>query len=125
MTEGEDEEAEAAAAAADGNVASRLASLFLGGEAAEDEAADEKRAAKTAERDAAIKQILARGSRTLRAALGMPGETSDAELKRRALKLLQLLHPDFSINIGLKGTKKHARIEGAFKKLSVLRDASY
>ena len=37
--------------------------------------------------------------------------------------LLRLLHPDFTINQPLKGSKKHARIEAAFKKLSALRDA--
>ena len=84
-----------------------------------------ERSAKAAERDAAIKLILARGSRTLHAALGVgDGAVSDAEVKKRALKLLRLLHPDFSINLPHKGTKKHMRIEAAFKKLSVLRDAS-
>ena len=89
-----------------------------------DDGGEGNRFAKAAERDDAIKMILARSSRTLRAALGMDEEASDADIKRRALKLLRLLHPDFSINIPLKGTKRHARIEGAFKKLSVLRDAS-
>ena len=36
--------------------------------------------------------------------------------------LLRLLHPDYVINLPLKGTKQHARIEAAFKKLSALRD---
>ena len=86
---------------------------------------DESRSAKAVERDAAIRLILARRSRTLRAAMGLEaGMEDDAEVKKRALKLLRLLHPDFTINHPLKGTKKHMRIEAAFKKLSCLRDAS-
>ena len=93
--------------------------------AADDAGLEEHRTAKAAERDAAIRLILARGCRTLRAALGVAeGTASDADVKKRALKLLRLLHPDFGINHGLKGTKRHARIEAAFKKLSGLRDAS-
>ena len=40
----------------------------------------------------------------------------------RLLKLLRLLHPDFSLNLSIKGTKQHARIEAAFKRLAGLRD---
>ena len=48
--------------------------------------------------------------------------SSEAEMQKEVRKLLRLLHPDFSINMALKGTKQHARIEAAFKKLSGLRD---
>ena len=82
-----------------------------------------QREAKVAERDAAVRLILARGSRTLRVAVGMEEGASETEARRRALKLLRLLHPDFSINLPLKGTKQQLRIEAAFKKLSGLRDA--
>ena len=44
-------------------------------------------------------------------------------MRKKALHLLRLLHPDYAINLPLKGTKQHARIEAAFKKLSALRDA--
>ena len=40
----------------------------------------------------------------------------------RSRKLLRLLHPDYSINLPLKGTGRHERIEAAFKKLNGLRD---
>ena len=76
------------------------------------------------ERDAAIKTILQRGSRTVRQALGVEDRTPDDEVRKRVRQLLRLLHPDFTINIPLKGTKKHMRIEAAFKKLSGLRDAN-
>jgi hypothetical protein len=41
---------------------------------------------------------------------------------KRVKKLLILMHPDFTINLPLKGTKQHIRIEAAFKKLVGLRD---
>jgi hypothetical protein len=40
---------------------------------------------------------------------------------KRVKKLLILMHPDFTINLPLKGTKQHIRIEAAFKKLVGLR----
>ena len=55
-------------------------------------------------------------------AVGCDLAASPAEVRKRALKLLRLLHPDFSLNLPLKGTKKHARIETAFKKLNELRE---
>ena len=48
---------------------------------------------------------------------------SEVEVHKQVKKLLRLLHPDYSINQPLKGTKKHARIEAAFKKLNGLREA--
>ena len=86
---------------------------------------EDDRQAKAAERDAAIPLILARGGRTVRAALGVAtqssggGTVSDAEVRKAVLRTLRLLHPDFTINIPLKGTKKHMRIEAAFKKLRI------
>ena len=44
-------------------------------------------------------------------------------MHKRVKRLLRLLHPDFTINQPLKGGKKHARIEAAFKKLNGLRYA--
>ena len=90
---------------------------------------DEVRAAKVAERDAALRLALGRGRKqpqTVRAALGMTHAPfiTDAEVKKRALYSLRLLHPDYSLNLALKGTKKYAQIEAAFKRLSALRDAS-
>lgn len=90
---------------------------------------DEVRAAKVAERDAALRLALGRGRKqpqTVRAALGMTHAhfITDAEVKKRALYSLRLLHPDYSLNLALKGTKKYAQIEAAFKRLSALRDAS-
>ena len=84
---------------------------------------------KEAERDKAVKHVLGRDFRnppkSVRAALGMAHAhfISDAEVKRALKRTLILLHPDFSINLALKGTKKHSQIEAAFKKLSALRDA--
>jgi hypothetical protein len=84
---------------------------------------------KEAERDKAVKHVLGRDFRnppkSVRAALGMAHAhfISDAEVKRALKRTLILLHPDFSINLALKGTKKHSQIEAAFKKLSSLRDA--
>ena len=79
---------------------------------------------KVAERDAAVSRILAKAPkcRSLRMATGVKSQTSEAEMRKKALFLLRLLHPDFSLNLPLKGTKQHARIEAAFKRLSVMRD---
>ena len=52
-----------------------------------------------------------------------PVLASEVEVHKQVKKLLRLLHPDYSINQPLKGTKKHARIEAAFKKLNGLREA--
>ena len=87
---------------------------------------------KEAERDAAVRLALGVGKgrkqqpQTLRAALGMQHAhfITDDQVKKRARDALVLLHPDFSLNRALKGTKKHAQIAEAFKKLSALRDAS-
>ena len=77
-----------------------------------------------AERDAAVKRILAKQPRcrSLRQAVGLNLAASDAEVNKKVLKLLRLLHPDFSLNLSIKGTKQHARIEAAFKRLAGLRD---
>ena len=83
---------------------------------------DENRSAKAVERDEAINRILQRGSTTVRKALGVDERTSDDEVRKRVKKLLILMHPDFTINLPLKGTKQHIRIEAAFKKLVGLRD---
>ena len=48
---------------------------------------------------------------------------SDETVHKKIKQLLRLLHPDYSINQPLKGSKKHARIEAAFKKLNGLREA--
>ena len=56
-------------------------------------------------------------------ATGLSLSASDAEMRKKALHLLRLLHPDYVINLPLKGTRQHERIEAAFKKLSALRDA--
>ena len=97
----------------------------------EEEAADsewvtdeirEHRSAKEVERDAAVRTVLK--ARSLRDALGLPMNTPDAEAATRGRKLLQLLHPDFPINLSIKGSKKQLRIEAAFKKLNGLRAAA-
>ena len=86
--------------------------------------AQPQRDEKAAERDAAVSRILARTPqcRSLRMATGLSLAASDSELRKKSLLLLRLLHPDYVINLPLKGTKQHARIEAAFKKLSALRD---
>ena len=86
------------------------------------EASSESREAKAEERDIAVKRVLAKSAKTLKAALGLKPLASDAEVRKRVRQLLRLLHPDFSMNLELKGTKQHARIESAFKKLNGLRD---
>ena len=91
--------------------------------AAVDAALAESRAAKAAERDAAVTRILNKGNRRLRPALGVSVLLPDAEVQKQVRKLLRLLHPDFGINLDLKGTKKHARIVAAFKKLNGLRES--
>ena len=82
----------------------------------------EERRDKTAERDRAVKRILARSSKTLREALGLRPQAADAQVTACVRKQMRLLHPDYSINLELKGTSRHARIEAAFKKLNHLRD---
>lgn len=80
------------------------------------------RKAKAQERDQAARRILARSSRTLMEALGLAEDASDAEVDSTVRRLLRLLHPDYSINLALKGTRRHLRIEAAFKRLNGLRD---
>jgi len=95
----------------------------LGGDATEEEVQQAAaRKAKARERDQAARRILARSSRTLMEALGLHEEASDAEVDSTVRKLLRLLHPDYSINLALKGTRRHQRIEAAFKRLNGLRD---
>ena len=60
------------------------------GSEATDEAIAIERAAKVAERDAAIKLILAKKSRTLRAALGLAPNSKRAEVAKRGRQLLRL-----------------------------------
>ena len=75
------------------------------------------------ERDAAVKRILHKHTCSLATAVGLRhGRAGHADVAARSRKLLRLLHPDFVINLPLKGTPQHARIEAAFKKLNGLRD---
>ena len=115
----------AAAEEAAEEAAARAALLSNEGDAAA-AAADAHRLEKEALRDAAVKCVMTKGRNSVRAALGMRGAhfISDEQVQKHAVKTLRLLHPDFSINIALKGTKKHGQIMAAFKKLSALRDAS-
>ena len=69
-----------------------------------------------------MRRILQKSHRTLRAALGLRAVASEAEVGVCVRKQMRLLHPDYSINLALKGNKQHARIEAAFKKLNALRD---
>ena len=55
-------------------------------------------------------------------ALGLEASATDAEVASTVRRLLRLLHPDFSINLASKGTRRHQRIEAAFKRLNGLRD---
>ena len=75
---------------------------------------------RVAERDVAAQQVLE--SRSLVEALGM-ADASEAEVGTRVRRLMRLLHPDYSINSALRGTKQQRRIEKAFKKLNSLRTA--
>ena len=79
------------------------------------------RRAKARERDIAARRVLAHSSKTLMDALGLEQAASDAEVSSAMRKILRLLHPDYSINMAEKGTKRHRRIEAAFKRLSSLR----
>jgi hypothetical protein len=85
-----------------------------------DDTVDER----VAVRDEAVRRLLVKHPRcrSLRAAVGCSLSVPEAEVRKRALKLLRLLHPDFSLNMQLKGTKAHVRIEAAFKRLTGLRD---
>ena len=112
-------EAEAAAAAEE---AAARAVLVGADDDADDDGYKEARDAKSVERDLAVRQILARGSRNLRTALGLRLACPEDEVRKRVRQLLRLLHPDFTINLPLKGTKHHARILAAFKKLNELRE---
>ena len=80
------------------------------------------RKAKARERDLAARRVLAHGSHTLMDAIGLPTDATDAEVQTRVRQLLRLLHPDYSINLSIKGTRRHRRIEAAFKRLNGLRD---
>ena len=93
-----------------------------GSEAASGPTQQESRDTKIAERDAVVKRVLRRDSKTLHAALGLKPRADPAEVRKRARNLLRLLHPDYGINQAQKGTKAYVRIEAAFKKLSGLRD---
>ena len=80
------------------------------------------RKAKAKERDLAAKRVLSIRSKTLTDALGLAGNATDAEVESTVRKLLRLLHPDYSINLLIKGTRRHQRIEAAFKRLNGLRN---
>ena len=82
----------------------------------------EHRTAKEVERDEAVRTILK--ARSLTDALGLTHTADEGEVNPRVRKLLQLLHPDFAINLAIKGTKKQLRIEAAFKKLNGLRGSA-
>jgi len=70
----------------------------------------------------AARRILAYSSKTLTDALGLPHDATDTEVDSTVRKVLRLLHPDYSINLSIKGTRRHMRIEAAFKRLNGLRD---
>ena len=80
------------------------------------------RKARAKERDVAARRILAHSSRTLMDALGLAATATDSEIESTVRRLLRLLHPDYSINLSIKGTRAHARITAAFKRLNGLRD---
>ena len=80
------------------------------------------RSAKGRERDVAARRILAHSSRSLMDALGLAATATDSEIESTVRRLLRLLHPDYSINLSIKGTRAHARITAAFKRLNGLRD---
>ena len=81
----------------------------------------QSRELKAAERDECVKRVLEKGTRTLKAALGLEERASSDKVVANARKQLRLLHPDFGINLALQGTKQHKRIELAFKKLNGLK----
>ena len=87
----------------------------------EEHALAASRSAKARERDVAARRILAHSSRSLMDALGLAESATDAEMSSAVRKVLRLLHPDFSINLATKGTKRQRRIEAAFKRLNSLR----
>jgi len=74
------------------------------------------------ERDLAARRILAHSSKSLTQALGLASDACDCEVERSVRRVLRLLHPDYSINLALRGTLQHQRIEAAFKRLNGLRD---
>ena len=127
----DDEELERDLRAATERVASGggMADLSEEGEMMTEEARilAEVRAAKYAERDLAVQKIIAQNPKddpkTLREALGLTPGASDAEVERSLRKMLRLLHPDYSLNLSIKGTRQHGRIEAAFKRLNGLREA--
>ena len=86
-----------------------------------DEGIAQLREDKALERNRAVRRILAPSTKTLKDALGLREVTSNKEMAARIRKLLRLLHPDFAINLALKGTEEHERIDAAFKKLNNLR----
>lgn len=88
----------------------------------EEHALAASRSAKARERDVAARRILAHSSRSLMDALGLAATATDSEIESTVRRLLRLLHPDYSINLSIKGTRAHARITAAFKRLNGLRD---
>lgn len=80
------------------------------------------RRAKAKERDDAARRILAYSSKTLTEALGLEVDATDAEVDSCVRRLLRLLHPDYSINLAMAGTRRQQRIEAAFKRLNGLRN---
>ena len=79
----------------------------------------EARGAKVAERDAAVERILAHGRPTLKEALGATPEGETLEQGTHVRRLLRLLHPDYSLNLALRG-KPLRRTLRAFKRLNGL-----
>lgn len=62
-------------------------------------------------RDAAVRKVLLRSTTSLAAAVGLPFGSNSADVVARSRKLLRLLHPDYVINLPLKGTKRRSSIK--------------
>ena len=79
----------------------------------------ERTAHEQQQRDRAVACVLGGGA-SVHAMLGLPAAAKAAEVRHARRLACRLLHPDRSINHGLRGTPQYARIEAAFRKVASL-----
>lgn len=92
-------------------------------EGALDAAAVHERRAKEAQRDRAMRRVLAApASAGVERVLGLPRDASDAEVMQAIRLAMRLLHPDRSLNLGLRDTPAGRNLEAAFKKINNVKD---
>ena len=93
------------------------------GTAGAEEATNQERKAKEAQRDLMLSRVLSAPSNAkLSRILGVPLEATLPELMQAVRLALRLLHPDRSMNVPLRHSAKGKQLETAFKRINALKD---